>query len=62
MAATPEPPAAPVTCSQCGTTAGTPPLTWLLEVDARRGKVWVCDRCARTHLRSIEAKLDQEWW
>ncbi len=52
----------PVACSQCGITADTPPLTWLLDRDGRRGAVWVCDRCARTHLRAIEAKLDQEWW
>jgi hypothetical protein len=54
--------AAPVACAHCGATAGTAPLDWLLEVDPRRGRVWVCDRCARTHLRSIEAKLDREWW
>ena len=30
---------------------------------ARTGEVgWTCDRCSRTHLRSIEAKLDQAWW
>ena len=21
-----------------------------------------CERCAREHLRSIESKLDSEWW
>jgi hypothetical protein len=52
----------PVTCSTCGRTADSPPLTWLFEVDPRRGALWVCDTCARTNLRAIEAKLDQEWW
>ena len=23
---------------------------------------WTCPRCAREHLRAIEAKLDHEWW
>jgi hypothetical protein len=36
-------------------------LTWTRGTE--RGKVvWTCDRCSRTHLRSIEAKLDQAWW
>jgi hypothetical protein len=54
--------AAPASCSLCGTSAAVPPMTWMREIDARRGLVWVCDACARTHLRSIEAKLDQQWW
>ena len=56
------PAAATVSCSMCGLTVATPPLTWMLETDARRGPVWVCDTCARTHLRAIESKLDQAWW
>jgi len=24
--------------------------------------VWTCDTCSRTHLRSIEGKLDSAWW
>jgi hypothetical protein len=36
-------------------------LTWARGVE--RGRVtWTCDRCARTHLRSIEGKLDPQWW
>jgi hypothetical protein len=31
-------------------------------MDQRRGPVWICDSCLRTHLRAIEAKLEQEWW
>jgi len=52
----------PVSCSLCGRTAEAAPLTWLYEKDARRGAQWVCDSCARSNLRAIEAKLDQEWW
>jgi hypothetical protein len=52
------------TCSSCGTAA--PPddtwrLTWTSGIE--RGRMtWVCDRCSRENLRSIEAKLDSEWW
>jgi len=38
-----------------------PPLTWTYEVD--RGMVrWMCEACARAHVRSIEGRLDQRWW
>jgi hypothetical protein len=58
-----DPARAAVSCSFCGTTAAAPPpLTWVFEMGQRRGPVWICDRCARTHLRAIEAKLEQEWW
>jgi transposase len=57
-----EPAGGTISCSICGTTVEQPPLTWMLETDPRRGAVWVCDRCARQHLRAIEGKLDQEWW
>jgi hypothetical protein len=55
-------PPASVTCTQCGTIAAEPGLDWMLDADPRRGQVWVCGRCTRENLRSIEAKLDQEWW
>jgi hypothetical protein len=54
----------PVTCVTCGRTApddGTWRLTWTTGVERGRD-VWVCDRCSREHLRSIEAKLDSDWW
>jgi hypothetical protein len=57
-----------ISCSLCGRSpepdelAGDVPVTWMHEVDARRGPQWVCTRCARTHLRAIEGKLDQAWW
>jgi hypothetical protein len=37
------------------------PLTWVTSVENGKSKVY-CDECARTYLRSIESKLDSEWW
>jgi hypothetical protein len=52
----------PVACSACGTTVvGQPPLTWSTSTEPH-GTAWVCDRCTREHVRSIEAKLDEEHW
>lgn len=51
-------------CAVCGCTApddGSWRLTWVSGLE-RGQEVWTCDRCARTHLRSIEAKLDTAWW
>ena len=62
-------------CSACGrtpranepvTTGGVVPWTWSLDMgstarDADRATV-LCDGCSREHARSIEAKLDAEWW
>lgn len=57
-------------CSLCG---GSPdgafetehPLGWSADVvdtgDGPRIR-WVCDACTRRYVRSIEAKLDHEWW
>jgi hypothetical protein len=39
----------------------TVPLTWVTSVENGRPKVY-CETCSRAHLRSIEAKLDSEWW
>ncbi len=50
------------TCSACGTAvAGDPPLTWSTSTGPR-GTTWVCDACTRAHVRSMEAKLDEEHW
>jgi transposase len=55
-------PPARATCSACGTTVeGDPPLTWSTSTGPR-GRTVVCDRCTRDNVRSIEAKLEQEWW
>ena len=59
----PEQPAAPV-CSSCGRTAEDAALalvTWARGSENGRD-VWTCDQCSRTHLRSIEGKLDSAWW
>lgn len=51
-----------VTCAFCGTTYdGDPPLTWTSAVEQGRVK-YFCDRCSREHLRSMEAKLDSDYW
>ena len=63
----------PAVCSSCGTSpdpslAGDPPLGWSTECDpsASTGDGtqvrWMCAACTRRHVRSIEAKLDQQWW
>ena len=50
------------TCSACGASAdGDPPLTWSTATGPG-GTSWFCDRCTRTNVRSIEAKLDEEHW
>jgi hypothetical protein len=58
------------TCSICGRMAsveedGDPPLAWCADmVESRSGlrTRWVCPSCTRTYVRSIEAKLEQQWW
>jgi hypothetical protein len=44
---------------------GDPPLGWCADVvecrDGARTR-WVCTECTRKHVRSIEAKLEQQWW
>lgn len=51
------------TCARCGATESgeTAPLTWVSSVE-RGTQRWFCERCARENLRSIEGKLDSEWW
>lgn len=53
--------AEPVTCSVCGRTEDELPVTWSMQV-SERGQKWLCDRCARDNIRSIEGKLDEAWW
>lgn len=53
-----------VTCSLCGATypdGNQPPLTWTSSVE-RGQQRWFCERCSRENLRSIESKLDSDWW
>ncbi len=49
-------------CGYCGTVVDDPPVTWIRELDGRRGEIWYCERCSREHLRAIESRLPQEWW
>jgi hypothetical protein len=37
------------------------PLTWATSDENDKRRVY-CERCSREHLRSIESKLDSEWW
>jgi hypothetical protein len=52
-------------CSVCGATAEAPddglPAGWSL-ASSERGLDRVCLGCTRDNLRSIEAKLPEEWW
>jgi hypothetical protein len=61
---TPEP---LIQCAMCGHRESGPPLSWMYERDPSPageldGGTWYCASCARANLRSVEAKLDQEWW
>ncbi len=52
-----------VTCDFCGATAPSAelPLTWTTAFERGRTK-YFCETCSRENLRSIEGKLDSEWW
>ncbi|MFE6101925.1 hypothetical protein ACFVQ4_18385 [Streptomyces laurentii] len=54
-------PAPRVECARCGKTAAEPPVTWTCSVE-NGTRHFFCDDCARTHLRSIESRLDSSWW
>jgi hypothetical protein len=51
------------TCAHCGSTSdgGALPPGWSL-VTNERGVGLMCVDCTRTNIRSIEAKLPEEWW
>jgi hypothetical protein len=53
------------TCTRCGATAespegGLPPAWSLATFD--RGVDRLCEQCTRANVRSIEARLDEDWW
>ena len=53
-------------CTLCGTQATEVegdqlPPGWSL-VTNERGVQWLCLDCTRANVRSIEAKLPEEWW
>ncbi len=55
-----------LTCDFCGRVAAdadpdAPPLTWSTAVENGRVRRY-CEECSRAHLRSMEGKLDSEYW
>lgn len=53
-------------CVRCGTlaeaeTAEITPIGWSW-APTERGTEWMCPACTRDNVRSIEAKLPEEWW
>jgi len=51
-------------CSRCGASAAGDyvlPPGWSLVTD-ERGVSLLCLECTRANVRSIEAKLPEEWW
>ena len=52
-------------CARCGTLGSAPPgglpAGWSL-ASSGRGVDGLCAACTRENVRSIEAKLDEEWW
>jgi hypothetical protein len=50
-----------VSCAVCGTPGEGPPPTWSSQT-SERGTTWLCERCTRENLRSIEGRLDEAWW
>jgi hypothetical protein len=53
-------------CVRCGTLAEAEateitPIGWSW-TPSERGIEWMCPVCTRDNVRSIEAKLPEEWW
>ncbi len=51
------------TCQLCGRsqTEAADRLAWV--TDRRDGRIsWICPGCATENIRSLEAKLEPEWW
>ena len=53
----------PRVCDFCGRQESDPSLalTWTTAVENGRRRTY-CDACSRQHLRSMEGKLDSEFW
>ena len=51
----------PVVCARCGRSADAAPPTWSSSTGTD-GLTRLCEVCSREHLRSIEARLDEQWW
>ena len=50
-------------CSRCGAAAPDDglPVGWSLAT-SERGVDRLCAACTRANVRSIEARLDEDWW
>ena len=51
------------TCDFCGCHEADPQrlLAWTTAVERGRAKSF-CEACSRRYVRSMEAKLDSDWW
>lgn len=49
-------------CAEIRDAADPAALAWVSERDDAGRSRWLCPRCAREHIRDIEAKLPTEWW
>ncbi|MGW0732986.1 hypothetical protein [Streptomyces sp. NPDC002851] len=56
-----QPSAENVACARCGVTAQGVPPTWTCSVENGTRR-YFCDDCARANIRSIEGRLDSDWW
>jgi hypothetical protein len=53
-----------IDCQRCGRRAAPDEdvrLSWVMDRGSR-GVQWTCPSCAADNVRSMEAKLDIEWW
>ncbi len=50
-----------VTCAGCGAQEPAQPLTWSRQT-GRGAELLLCEGCTRANVRSIEAKLEPEYW
>ncbi|EFL34715.1 conserved hypothetical protein [Streptomyces viridochromogenes DSM 40736] len=48
-------------CARCGASAEAAQLTWTCSVEHGTRRHF-CATCARENLRSIEGRLDSDWW
>ncbi|MFB7928601.1 hypothetical protein ACFC4C_05790 [Streptomyces sp. NPDC056039] len=48
-------------CARCGASAEAPQLTWTCSVEHGDRRDF-CATCSRKNLRSIEGRLDSDWW